>query len=247
MDEVNGRVLLADDERSFGLTTSEVLRRNGLECDWVASADEARHQMNEHRYDVLVADIKMPGNDQLDLFQTLSDDENAPAVILVTGYPSVDTAVRSLDLGAYAYMVKPFDMQEFVGKVDQARRQVGLRRKLVQHSSIMADLQGRIAALREEVSGNPQRSLDQTACDYLKLLLLSTGETAMEAADLICLMGGEGEQTPVRRLTSHPEVESLRNAVEETVEVLERTKHSFKSKELGSLRQRLNRLLEMTT
>jgi hypothetical protein len=77
-------------------------------------------------------------------------------------------------------------------------------------------------------------------------LLLSIGDTAMEAADLICTLSGEEDQ-PVRQLSSHPEAESLRQAVEETVEVLERTKNSFKSKELGSLRRRLNKLLELTT
>ena len=247
MHSANGKILLADDERSFGLTTSRVLERRGWNCDWVASAEEVSQSMAREQYDVLVADIKMPGNDQLDLLQELRENpEQDSSVILVTGYPSVDTAVRSLDLGVYAYMVKPFDMEEFVGKVREAQRRTNLRRQMGRRSAFMRDMDERIQALREELSGQPTDSIDQTACDYLKLLLMSVGETAIEATDLICLMNSEDDQ-PVRELTSHPEAETLRKAVEETVEVLERTKNSFKSKELGSLRRRLNRLLELTT
>jgi DNA-binding response OmpR family regulator len=247
MERTSGRILLADDERNFGISTSRVLEHHGWGCDWVATAHEVRAKMAEHPYDVLIADIKMPGNDQLELVESVcKGPEYDSSVILVTGYPSVDTAIRSMDLGAYAYLVKPFDMDEFMGKVGEAQRRTSLQRRMDQRSAVMRDLNERIQALREELSGRPTHSMDQTACEYLKLLLLNIGDTAMEATDLICTLSGEEDQ-PVRQLTSDPEAESLRQAVEETVEVLERTKNSFKSKELGSLRRRLNKLLELTT
>lgn len=244
--KITSRVLLADDEQTFALTTARVLERHGMPCDAVATADEAREALAANTYDVLVTDIKMPGNDDLSLFESLKAREDAPAVILVTGYPSVDTAVHSVELGAFAYLVKPFDMEEFIGKVREAQRQTALRRKLVNHSRVARDLEERIGALKAELARRSPRDLDQTACEYLHLLLLNVGETVMEATDMISLMQPEGRERPVRELTTHPELDMLRNAVDETVRTLERTKQNFKSKELAQLRRRLEKLQSLT-
>lgn len=246
MTDVAGRVLLADDERTFAYTTSRVLERHGLGCDWVGSADEAMEALMARSYDVLVADIKMPGNDRLGLFEWMREHADPPAVILITGYPSVETAVRSIELGTFAYLIKPFDMGEFIETVKRAVKTTALRRKMKTRSGTIGRLQERLESLRQELNRNGANSLDQSAAEYLNLLLLGTGETVMEAVDVLQLMGGDSKNVPLRELSSHPEMEILRNAVDETVQVLEKTKRSFKSKELALLRKRLERLLELT-
>lgn len=246
MDEVSGRVLLTDDERTFALTTARVLERHGLVCDWTLSADDARQAMSVQNYDVVVADIKMPGNDDLAFFESLRQDEGGPTVILITGYPSVDTAVRSLDLGAFAYLVKPFDMAEFIERVRDALRHAGLRRKLLGKSAMAGQLQQRLDLLRRELDRSGSGVLDQTAGEYVDLLLVGLAETALEAVDVLQLAGQGAREKPLRELVAHPETDMLRNAVDETVQVLEKTKRSFKSKELALLRKRLERLLELT-
>lgn len=246
MKEVPGRVLLADDERTFALTTARVLERHGLTCDWVLSADEAREAMSVRDYAVVVADIKMPGNSELDFFRSLRADEDAPTVILITGYPSVDTAVRSLELGAFAYLVKPFELEDLIEKVRDGLRHAALRRKLGHRSAMAAELRERLQALRGELDRAGGHALDQTAGEYLNLLLLGAGDTVLEAAEVLRLMQCGNLQRPLREIAEHPEVEMLRNAVDETVQVLERTRRNFKSRELALLRKRLERLLELT-
>lgn len=246
MSDVPGRVLLADDERTFAMTTARVLERHGISCDWVLSSDEASRAMSVNDYDVLIVDIKMPGNDDLQFLESIRQRDPGPAVILVTGYPSVDTAVRSIELGAFAYLIKPFEIGDFIETARKAVQTMGLRRKLVDHSASTEQLQQRLAVLRRELELKGAQSLDQTASEYLNLLLLGTGETVMEAMDVLGMMQCDDKDRPLRELSGHPERDMLRNAVDETVEVLERTKKSFKSKELATLRKRLERLLELT-
>lgn len=247
MKETGGRVLLADDEESFALTTSRLIERHGLDCDVAYSATQAVSLLEQTEYDVLVADIKMPGNDRLALCEQLSNRDHAPAVILVTGYPSVDTAVRSMDLGVFAYKVKPFELEDFIDTVRDGIRHTTLRRKLGDHAGIIQVLDRRIAVMRERLEHGRALALDETACEYLQLMLTRMAETSMEAADLICLLDRGDAERPVRELARHPDVEVLRNAVSESVAVLEKTKNSFKSRELAHLRKRLSQLLDITS
>src|SRR5690606_22657030 len=60
------RVLLADDEVPFRSTTARLLERHGFVCVQVSTADEAAERLGQETFDVLVADIRMPGNDRLD-------------------------------------------------------------------------------------------------------------------------------------------------------------------------------------
>lgn len=246
MQNETSSVLLADDEHGFSLTTSRFLERHGFNCDVAHTADVACNLLEQKQYDVLVADIKMPGNDQLAFCEKVGEKEGAPAIVLVTGYPSVDTAVRSTELGVFAYKVKPFDLNEFVETVQEAARQAALKRRLCDHSRMMRAHEERIDLMRAAISGGA-KSLDETAREYLSLVLLNLVESAMEAADLLCLLDRGDLAQPVRKLARHPEVEVLRKAISESVQVLEKTKNNFKSKELASLRKRLSMLLSVTS
>src|SRR5690606_2283767 len=120
------RVLLADDEVPFRSTTARLLERPGLVCVQVSTADEAAERLGQETFDVLVADMRMQGNDRLDLVRYVRGLPVAPSVILVTGYPSVDTAMGSMDHGVYAYRVKPFDLEDFLQQVNDAGRRARL-------------------------------------------------------------------------------------------------------------------------
>jgi DNA-binding response OmpR family regulator len=238
------RVLLADDEAAFRQTTARLLERHGLCCEQVSSGQAAIDYLADQPVDVLVADIKMPGNDQLELVSYLRRLDAPPGVILVTGYPSVDTAVGSMERGVSAYLVKPFELEDFLAQVmDAGSRTRFLRRLRRQRHEL--DLQAeRLEALRSALSGPGAADLNQTAADYLSMLMLSLADTALEASSLLtCLNAGK---QPVRGLSRHPELDAYQAAVLECIAVLEKTKTSFKSKELALLRKQLLALVEVT-
>lgn len=236
--------MLADDEAPFRQTTARLLERHGLCCDQVSSAQAAIDYLVDQSVDVLVADIKMPGNDQLELVSYLRQLETPPGVILVTGYPSIDTAVGSIDRGVSAYLVKPFELEDFLGQIRDAGSRTRFLRRLRRQQHEL-DLQAeRLEALRRALSGPGAPALDETAADYLSMLMVSLADTALEASSLLsCLNAGK---QPVRGLSRHPELDAYQAAVHECIAVLEKTKTSFKSKELALLRKQLLALVEVT-
>src|SRR5262249_13609681 len=84
--------------------------------------------LQQKAYDLLIADIMMPGNCELEFIRQLTQLTEPLPVILVTGYPSVDSARQSVELPVIAYVVKPFSFDELLSKVQIAARSAGIRR-----------------------------------------------------------------------------------------------------------------------
>ena len=122
------RILFADDEETFLYSTADLLRLEGFECDCVPNAIVARQQLQQTAYDLVIADIKMPGNTELEFARFLADLNPSPPMILVTGHPSLNSAVQSVQLPVVAYLVKPFDFGELLAKVRAVEQNVAVQR-----------------------------------------------------------------------------------------------------------------------
>ncbi|NNL66445.1 MAG: response regulator [Myxococcales bacterium] len=140
-----GRLLLVDDEHSFLEPTAEMLRRLGHHCRVAPEVEAALEWLDKEPFDVVLSDVRMPGNHQLEFVQGLCRQDDAPAVIVVTGHPSVDTAVDSIDLRVFAYLVKPIDIELMRERVAEAVRQVRIRRS-------MSSLEERLERIHQDVS-----------------------------------------------------------------------------------------------
>src|SRR5262249_46967405 len=79
-----GRILLADDEETFAESTADLLRRAGYECDTAGEASAAASLLAAAKDDLLIADIRMPGNVELDLLRHVAETQRTLPVILVT-------------------------------------------------------------------------------------------------------------------------------------------------------------------
>jgi DNA-binding NarL/FixJ family response regulator len=114
--EAQGRVLVADDDDAVGRFTAAVLRSAGFEVDVVGTGFEATEALTLHSYDACVADIKMPGNEHLELVDGRPNGVMVP-LVLITGEPSLDTAVTAFRRGVLDYIVKPFTSEELLSRV----------------------------------------------------------------------------------------------------------------------------------
>ena len=101
------RILLADDEATFLAATADLLRREGYVCDEVGDAAAALALVSEGHYDLLITDLEMPGNADLQLVRDVGARSGGLPVIILTGYPSVRSAVASIELPVAAYLTKP--------------------------------------------------------------------------------------------------------------------------------------------
>lgn len=114
--EARGRVLVADDDDAVRRFTATVLRSAGFEVDVVGTGFEATDALTQHSYDACVADIKMPGNEHLELVDGRPNGVMVP-LVLITGEPSLDTAVSAFRRGVLDYIVKPFTSEELLTRV----------------------------------------------------------------------------------------------------------------------------------
>jgi putative two-component system response regulator len=115
-------VLLVDDEEQVRRLLHKVLDRQGYRCIVAGSYDEAVQRMSEQEFDLILTDMDMPGRTGLDLLMKVSTEHPEMASILITGFDDPGVAATALELGAYAYLVKPFESNEFLVSVASAMR-----------------------------------------------------------------------------------------------------------------------------
>ncbi len=116
------RVLLADDQPAYLAEMAELLRGSGYDCDCVSDGQQVEAELSRGAVDVLVADIRMPGNFNLELVERVRTLPNPPAIILMTGFPTLESAIISVRLKIDAYLVKPFGFNELLDEVQRALR-----------------------------------------------------------------------------------------------------------------------------
>ncbi len=132
MDKKPASILIVDDEFSVRDSLYRWFLKDGYEVTAVENADEALQAMEELRYEIALVDIKMPGMDGLTLQEHIHRIDPRVAVIMVTAFASVDTAVRALKQGAFDYVVKPIDPDQLSHLVRRALEQGRLREENAQ-------------------------------------------------------------------------------------------------------------------
>jgi AmiR/NasT family two-component response regulator len=114
------RVVLAEDEAIIRLDLKETLEEEGYEVvAETGRGDEAVALVREHKPDIAILDIKMPGLDGLSAAREISSERGA-AVLILTAFSQRDLIERARDAGALAYLVKPFQRTELIPAVEVA-------------------------------------------------------------------------------------------------------------------------------
>ncbi len=119
------RILVVDDELPVCKSISSALAPDAYAVDMALSAEEALKKEEDSEYDVVITDLMMPGLSGLDLLKALKDKRPDVRVIMVTGYPSIESAVQSIKFGAFDYIPKPFtpnDLRSLVARALESRR-----------------------------------------------------------------------------------------------------------------------------
>ncbi|MGB0011307.1 MAG: sigma-54 dependent transcriptional regulator [Candidatus Sulfotelmatobacter sp.] len=115
-----GKLLIVDDELSVRDSLGKWFREEGYEVTTTENASDALTRLAEQRWDAALVDIKMHGTDGIELQRRMHEVDPELAVIMMTGYASVETAVAALKNGAYDYVTKPLDPDEIAHLVKNA-------------------------------------------------------------------------------------------------------------------------------
>lgn len=118
----NRNILVVDDEEPIRRLLGYMLQTHGYTVTLAADAREARQRMDEQPYALMLCDVNMPGESGMDLVRNLIADHPHIAAIMVTGLDSSVLANAALDMGAFGYIVKPFESNEVLIDVANALR-----------------------------------------------------------------------------------------------------------------------------
>src|SRR5260370_1849598 len=113
------RVVAVDDNSSLLRFLVSASRASGCGVPAARTAEDALDRIEADAFDLVVSDIKMPGLSGLDLLRAVKAKQPATPVVLITGAPSVNSAVFGLRHGAYDYLPKPFSIKEVQGLVQR--------------------------------------------------------------------------------------------------------------------------------
>jgi DNA-binding NtrC family response regulator len=105
------RILIAEDDPGLRFTMTDILEGNGFAVTGADNGVEAIRRIHEERYDVVVTDLRLPGEDGMEVLQAARGKNPPPSVVVMTGYGSVESAVAAMKGGAEDYLTKPFPME----------------------------------------------------------------------------------------------------------------------------------------
>ena len=125
------KVLIVDDEERFRTTMCKLLTVRGLEVFTLGEGKEALKELREKSYDVIILDVRMPEMTGIQVMTELRKLDPFIEVIIMTGYASVDTAKKIMELGAYDYMLKPYNVEELMEKIEAAYDRKCARQQLI--------------------------------------------------------------------------------------------------------------------
>src|SRR5688572_4992511 len=122
------KILVVDDDRAICDYMETFLAKDGFDVKTLNDPAVAAEEVKVGGYHLVVLDLMMPKMDGVEVLKRIRKIDTDVAVVIFTGYPSLDTAVQSMKLDAVDYLKKPFNPDEFRAVVDRVMRKKGLLR-----------------------------------------------------------------------------------------------------------------------
>jgi CheY-like chemotaxis protein len=242
MDSV-GKILLADDDEIFLQATAHQLERAGFTCTLCRGGGQVLSALRAGHYDLLISDINMPGNANLELVRQLQEISPSMPVILVTGYPTLDTAVVSVNLTVSAYLLKPVNYEDLVRLIGEILPRSRMAYSLSESRKHLDDWKGELDQMIAALDKAPGREYPLLVDAFINLAIKNITSSLR---DIQSVTAAASTGQPLQQVCSDfncPQNLRLNAALRETIKVLQETKNSFKSTELAGLRKKLETLI----
>jgi DNA-binding response OmpR family regulator len=149
-------ILVIDDEEVVHASIKRILCRLNHEVTWAFTAQKGLKEMEQNRYDAVIADLLMPEMNGLDMLEEMKERNIKVPSIMITGYPTITSAIQALRLGAVDYIPKPFTSQELLSPLNRI-----LRRRAATAEEITA------ASEKKRGSSKTEPSIQAGDCFYL--------------------------------------------------------------------------------
>ena len=117
---MNVKILVIDDDTAFCVMLKTFLQKKGYDVVNAFNAEDAVHELNKMKFDVVITDIRLPDSDGLEILKSVKVKSPKTQVILMTGYTDIKTAVNAMKSGAFDYVGKPINPDEILHTIKQA-------------------------------------------------------------------------------------------------------------------------------
>lgn len=131
------QILVVDDEEKIRKILKLMLSLKGHSVDEASTGEEALRKLKENLYDLVIADIKMPGMDGLELLKRINEMDVPIPVVFITAYATVENAVEAMKMGAIDYIPKPFEEERLILTIEKA---LGISRLLEEKRELQEEL-----------------------------------------------------------------------------------------------------------
>ncbi len=126
---VNSRILVVDDDKWFLKYAKEILEQKKYQVDTALSGRKGVELIKSRIYDLVLTDMRMDDCDGIEILKIAIARNHKTVVIVMTGYGSIETAIKAIKLGAFDYIQKPLDTEQAMQKIALALKQAKLKRK----------------------------------------------------------------------------------------------------------------------
>ncbi len=112
------RVLIIDDDQAIVNSFSKILKKRNYATDSASTGKEALWKLKDQKYDIALFDLKLPDMEGTELLSRMEKDTQDTVKIMITGFPSLESGIQSLEHGAHAYLVKPVAPSELLTVIE---------------------------------------------------------------------------------------------------------------------------------
>ncbi len=151
--EKRANILVIDDEENIRELLRELFEDENLSVSTASSGEEGIEIAKEKSFDVVITDLKMPGMNGIEVIRKFKEKNSNTTVIVITGYPTIESAIEAMKEGAYDYILKPFNLDQIKLVVRKAlERQNLLKEAIVDHLTGVYNLRFFHETLSREIS-----------------------------------------------------------------------------------------------
>lgn len=147
------KILIVDDDVDLRELLIEAVRNWDYVADVAKDGQEALLKLRMEKYDLVVCDLMMPGMDGLTLLTKIKELDKDILVIIITGYATIETAVKAIEAGAYDYIAKPFRLDELMIVIKNACERLRLTFQNKALLDELRDAYSEIAMLKDKIGG----------------------------------------------------------------------------------------------
>lgn len=179
---MNLRVLVIDDDLEVAAYLRELLTRDGFTVTTVSDPLKALPEIKEGRHQIALLDVRMPGLDGVELLRQIRALDSDLCVIVMTGYPTVASAVDTMKAQAFDYLTKPFDAEQIREVLQRAIREKGL---VVDPEELVNRLVGgKIRSLRKSRDLTLRQLANKTSLSVSLISQIELGKSAASVSTL---------------------------------------------------------------